>query len=67
MARANKREKLSLQTNILQLPEEVIRHIFEYLDPETVYLFVRQVCKILKYYVDGYMKPEEVFVSSAGK
>ena len=67
MAKPKKRKKLDKQTHILQLPEELFRQIFDHLDPETLFLVVRKVCQTTKYYVDGYMKPDKIYVPAAGR
>ena len=67
MGRPKKRKKLDKQSNILQLPEEIFRQIFDYLDPEIIFLIVRKVCQSMKYYVDGYMTPDKIYVPAAGR
>ena len=67
MAKTKKRRKIENRTNLLEMPEEIFRQIFEYLGPDIVYLIIRKVCKRLKYYVDGFMKPEEIFAPASGR
>ena len=63
-----KRKKLENQRNIVQvLTYDVFRLIFKYLDNETVYNIIRRVCHKLRRYVESYMKPIEIYLSSSGK
>merc|ERR1712223_1021431 len=68
MYKSVKKQKLLIKTNIVNiLSYDAFRLIFDYLDYETVYTIIRKVCKRLKMYVDSYMQPNEIFLSSAGR
>ena len=63
-----KKQKLLIKRNIVNiLSYDAFRLIFDYLDYETVYSIIRKVCKRLKMYVDSYIQPSEIFLSSAGR
>ena len=63
-----KKQKLLIKRNIVNiLSYDAFRLIFDYLDYETLYSIIRKVCKRLKMYVDSYMKPNEIYLSSAGR
>ena len=62
MAPSTNFQKSGLKINILNLPEEIFREIFEYLDVHTLYFTLREVCSIVKNYVDGYIKFSKTIV-----
>ena len=43
-------------TELLDLPEEVIRAIFKYLEDETLYVKVRRTCQKLNTYVENFVE-----------
>jgi len=68
MYKNTKKQKLLIKRNIINiLSYDAFRLIFDYLDYETVYTIIRKVCKRLKIYVDSYLQPNEIFLSSAGR
>ena len=67
MATVRKLQKLDCSTNMLDLPEQVFREIFRYLDFETVYFTLRKVCPKIKEYVDGFIQLGGMFMLAAGR
>ena len=50
------KEALEQTTELLDLPEEVIRTIFKYLADETLYVKVRRTCQKLNTYVENFVE-----------
>ena len=46
---------------LMRLPEETIREIFRYLSFETLYFYLRNVCKKMKCYVDNFIDLGGIF------
>ena len=44
------------------LPEEIVRTIFDYLDLNTIYFTLKQVCKQMNAYVNNYVSLEGIFL-----
>ena len=44
------------EANVLDLPEEIIRHIFSFMTDAEVYFNVRCVCRQLRRYVEEYIQ-----------
>ena len=49
-------KKSSRKIYLLDLPEEVFRHVFQYLTEAEVYFTVRNVCRQLRTISDGYVQ-----------
>ena len=62
MELVRKRKKLANIASIADLPEQVLREIFRYLDDETVYLTIRKISQKLKIYVDRYLELSGEFI-----
>ena len=55
-APAAKFRKNEKEVNFLDLPEEVFRKIFAYLPDPVLHFLLRNVCRKLREYVDGYVQ-----------
>ena len=56
MATSVKIGQCNPKLNILRLPEEIFREIFDYLEIHALYFILRKVCTTITHYVDNYMK-----------
>ena len=61
MERQNKRQKVETTTNILDLPEHVLRVIFEYIETKELHFSLRNVNKSFRKQIDGYILPLGLF------
>ena len=52
---------------MLDLPEQSFREIFQYLDFETIYFSMRNICQKLKHYVDGFIQLGGIFMLAGGR
>ena len=55
-ATAAKVRKIKNDVQFLDLPEEVLRKIFVYLPEPVLHFLLRNVCRQLRDYVDGYIQ-----------
>ena len=55
-------KKKSLQTGMLDLPEQILRQIFSYLDHTTLFLSLKEVCPMMKTHVDHYIGTGGIFL-----
>ena len=67
MEHRRKFQKRTVITGVLDLPEQIFRDIFQYLDFDTIFITIRKVCQKLKRYVDDYKKVVGVFMLMAQK
>ena len=61
-----KHRKLGIKVSILNLNEEIFQRVFKYLNVETLYFTLRDVCSTIKRYVDNYVKVGGAFILSRG-
>ena len=55
-------KKKNLQPGMLDLPEQILRQIFSYLDHITLFLSLKEVCPMMKTYVDRYIGTGGIFL-----
>ena len=55
-------KKWKTSINIVQLPEQIFREIFDYLGVKTIFMVVRNVCKKFREYADSYIDVTGIFM-----
>ena len=53
--------------NIIQLPEQIFREIFKYLDNETIITSLRNVCLKIREYVGRYIDIRGIFMLTGSR